>query len=257
MSERVHPAGDSPSTSGNRTQAPEKPVPPPGAYVIQVPKDQIYRYPPQEKSGRHQTGRKPRRNCCCRCLCWTIGLLLLLVILAAATVAILYLIFRPKIPEYSVESLSIKGFNFNFSSDQTSLTFSPEIDVSVRAENPNGKIGIYYEKGSSVSVFYSDLELCNGVLPVFYQGTKNVTVFRTALTGEGVLLTGALHGTLAAQQRKGEIPLELDLRVPVKVKFGAVKTWTITVKVRCGLTVNKLAEDSRIISKTCKVKVDV
>jgi hypothetical protein len=49
------------------------------------------------------------------------------------------------------------------------LTVSPEFDVTVRADNPNDKIGIYYRKDSSVEVYYSDVRLCNGVLPVFYQ----------------------------------------------------------------------------------------
>jgi hypothetical protein len=49
------------------------------------------------------------------------------------------------------------------------LTVSPEFDVTVRADNPNDKIGIYYRKDSSVEVYYSDVRLCNGVLPMFYQ----------------------------------------------------------------------------------------
>lgn len=127
----------------------------------------------------------------------------------------------------------------------------------VRAENPNKKIGIYYEKGSSVTVFYSDIDLCNGALPVFYQGNRNVTVFETVLTGNGIRLSDVVMGNLLTEQREGQIPLELDLRVPVRIKVGAVKTWKITVKVRCDLKVNKLTEDSRLVSKSCKVDVDL
>ncbi|XP_058107566.1 NDR1/HIN1-like protein 13 [Magnolia sinica] len=260
MSERVHPAADSPpppgtiNSSENSSFLP-KPQPPPGTYVIQVPKDQIYRIPPPENARRYKNGRKIRRNRCCCCLCWLLAVVAILLVAVAAAVGIFYLVVRPKSPKYSVESLSVRGFNLT--SFQTSLTLSPEFDVTVRAENPNKKIGIYYVDGSSATVSYADVALCNGVLPTFYQGSRNVTVFQTALTGEVIRLSGSLADSLTAQQRKGEIPLGLDLRVPVKIKVGAVKTWKITVKVRCDLTLDKLAEGSKIVSSSCKVKVNL
>ncbi|XP_077247639.1 NDR1/HIN1-like protein 13 [Tasmannia lanceolata] len=257
MADKIHPAGDSPSVAETSTDLqekpliPQKPNPPPGTYVIQIPKDQIYRLPPPENSRRHQSGRsKSRRSFCC-CLSWIFCIFFLIILLIALAAGILYLIFRPKIPNYSVDSVSIKGFNLS-SSD---LTFSPEFDVTVMAENPNKKIGIYYLEGSSVTVWHSDVELCNGVLPTFYQGTKNVTVFKTVLKGEGIRVSSSVESTLMGEQNRGQIPLELDLDVPVKIKFGAVKTWTITVKVRCDVTVDKLTENSKIVSKDCNVKV--
>ncbi|KAL5977550.1 hypothetical protein ACLOJK_024933 [Asimina triloba] len=256
MSEqRVHPAGGIPSTAGNGGDSPVKASSPPSSYVIQVPKDQIYRYPPPENPRGHQKSRRSRS--CCRCISWTLGLLVLLVILVGIAAGVLYLVFRPKNPSYSIEDLSIKGLNLSRSSNQSSLMLSPEFNVTVSAENPNGKISIYYEKGSSASVSYSGVELCNGVLPVFYQGSKNVTVFQTALTGNGVVLSATKRGALVANQQGGNIPLEVDLRVPVKVKFEVVKTWTLTFKVGCDLTVDELTENAKIVSKACRVRVDV
>lgn len=268
MADRVHP-GDSPPSSGeasttsssaHRTDlplkpshpVPEKPVPPPATYVIQVPKDQIYRYPPPENARRMQklARRKPRRSCCCRCICWSLALLLLLIFLLAATAGVLYLIFRPQAPKYSVDSIAISGFNL------TSLSsISPEFDVTIRAQNPNKKIGIYYETGSSVSVYYSDVDLCNGALPAFYQPSKNVTVFQMALKGSSILLTSSVHSALLAQQKSGTVPFKLNLKAPVKIKVGAVKTWTITVKVKCDLTVDSLTPAAKIVSKDCKYSV--
>lgn len=260
MADRVHPAAGSPPPADETTKSqpenhPPKPAPPPGTYVIQVPKDQIYRVPPPENARLYKKHQKPRRSCCCCCLAWILGVLISLVLAAAIAAGIFYLVVRPKIPKYSVDGLSIKGINLT--SVQTNPTLYPEFNVTVRAENPNKKIGIYYEKGSSVTVFYSDIDLCNGALPVFYQGRKNVTVFQTALTGNGIRLSDVVRGNLLTQQREGQIPLELDLRVPVRIKVGAVKTWKITVKVRCDLKVNDLTEDSRLVSKSCKVDVDL
>ncbi|KAA8550047.1 hypothetical protein F0562_001731 [Nyssa sinensis] len=268
MADRVHPRDSPPSTAEAAAatatsatkpsqEAPSKPAhpmtenpvpPPPGTYVIQVPKDQIYRYPPPENARRYQnyTRRKPRHSCCCRCLCWTLGLIALLIVLVAVAAGILYLVFRPEAPKYSVDDVAIRDFNLTSSS-----SISPEFDVTVRANNPNDKIGIYYQKESSVNVYYSDINLCNGVLPTFYQPSNNITVFQMPLKGSNILLTSAVNSALAAEQRQGKVPFRLNLKAPVKIKVGAVKTWTITVKVECDVTVDKLTAQSKIVSKDC------
>ncbi|XP_059665061.1 NDR1/HIN1-like protein 13 [Cornus florida] len=230
----------------------EKPVTPPSTYVIQVAKDQIYRYPPPENARRYQSysRQKPKHRCCCRCLCWTLGLAALLVVLLAVAAGVFYLVVRPELPKYSVNSIAIRGFNLTSSS-----SISPEFDVTVRAQNPNDKIGIDYEKGSSVMVYYTDVHLCDGVLPAFYQPSNNVTVFETALKGSKVVLSSAVHSALVAELKRKTVPFRLNLRAPVKVKVGGVKTWTITVKVKCDVTVDNLTAESKIVSKDCDISV--
>ncbi|KAK9154465.1 hypothetical protein Sjap_001945 [Stephania japonica] len=266
MADRVHPGGDSPpatappaaATTTAATNSPTKPSPPPGTYVVQIPKDQIYRYPPPENAKRYQKySRKNRRSCsfCC-CLCWILSLLFLLALLLAATAGVLYLVFRPKALDYAIESISIKKFNLNSTANPSQLTttISPEFNVTVRAHNPNSKIGVYYRGGSSVAVSYAGAELCAGALPAFYQPAKNVTVFKTVMVGEGIRLSRDAYLGLMGQQRTGEIPLGLDLKVPVRVKFGSVKTWTLTVKVGCDVAVDKLGVDASVVSNKCRVR---
>ncbi|XP_059315006.1 NDR1/HIN1-like protein 13 [Lycium ferocissimum] len=250
MADRVHPQ-DSPPSSNNSSEA--KPVPTPGTYVVQVPKDQIYRYPPPGNARHYEslTKRKPHRSCCCRCLCYTFSLLLILIIALGITVGVLYLIFRPESPKYSISDFTIKNFNLTSSSSPV----SPQFNVTVRAENPNNKIGVYYRKGSSMTVVYSDVSLCNGELPAFYQPTNNVTVFKTALKGSNVILGNAVKTELRNEQMKGKVPFKVNIRVPVKVKVGAVKSWEIIVKVKCDIIVNALTAKSKIVSKDCKYSV--
>lgn len=258
MADRVHPR-DSPQTVSPPDSSelpmrpappsPEKPVPPPGTYVIQIPKDQVYRVPPPENSRRYQqyANRKDRRSRCRSCLCWLLGIIAVLIVLVGVAAAVLYLVFRPESPRYSVESFAIKGINV--SSPATAI--SPAIDATVRAENPNDKIGIYYGKGGSASVYYSDVELCNDVMPAFYQPSNNVTVLKTALKGPGIVLTSSVKRTLRNGVQQGKVPLKLKVKIPVRIKLGSVKTWTIPVRVRCDVTVDKLTEKAKIVSKDC------
>ncbi|XP_068661686.1 NDR1/HIN1-like protein 13 [Aristolochia californica] len=278
MADRVHPRTDSPpvtvtatATSGHPPEPAKsdvgganpvpsfapKPQPPPGTYVVQVPKDQIYRVPTPGNAHKYRNAaRRKNRGCCgcCCCMTYILSFLFILVIILGIVAAVFYLTVRPKAPKYSVDSISITGFNL--SASNLSLSLSPEFDVTVRAENPNKGIGIYYGKKSSVTVSHSDVQLCNGVLPSFYQGTRNVTIFTTVLKGSSLRLSDTVHDALISQQRKGQIPMKLDLKVPVKVKVWGIKSWSVDVNVNCDVTVNKLARDSRVISRDCHVDVD-
>ncbi|KAG0466634.1 hypothetical protein HPP92_018214 [Vanilla planifolia] len=263
MAERVHPELSTPQpppVTTTKTTANDAKKQLQGSYIIQLPRDQIYRVPPLENEYHFKayTSRAAnrRRGRCCRCLALTVALLSLLVFSLAAVTGILYLVLRPKLPRYSIDAISIRGLDLSAAGPKSNpdLTLSPLIDVTVRAENPNRKIGIDYRHGSSVTVSYSDVVLCRGIWPSFYQGKRNVTVFQTALKGSGIRLADATLGNLTAAQRRRQVPLEIGVRVPVRVKLGAITSWTINVKVHCDVTVDKLTADSKFISKKLQKK---
>ncbi|KAK7300323.1 hypothetical protein RJT34_11166 [Clitoria ternatea] len=271
MADRVHPR-DSPSASAEHqttssqdatvvpTPPPpppsEKPVPPPGTYVIKIPKDQVYRVPPPENARRYDqySRRKQSRNRCCCCFCWLIGLIFILVVLLGIAAGVFYLIFRPEAPNYTIDRIAIGGINIT---SPSAAAISPEFNVTVRADNPNDKIGIRYEADSSAEIFYNGVRLCNGALPAFYQPSNNVTVFSTALRGNGIELRSEDRKTLLEAQTKRSVPLIVKLRAPVKIKVGSVKTWKITVKVDCDVAVNELTAQAKLVSKHCNYKVDL
>ncbi|RAL45942.1 hypothetical protein DM860_006096 [Cuscuta australis] len=254
MSEdRVYPLDSPPSseTSGRFDQPPPlpaKPTPPPGTYIIQVPKEQVFRHPPPENA-RHSNSPRRRRR---RCVRLRVALCLLTALLAALALAagVLYLVFRPESPSYAVSAVAIKGLNLTSASP-----VSPEFDVTIRAENRNDKMGIYYRRGSSATVSHSGVDIGNGELPVLFQPSRNVTDFRVELKGSGIMLGSAVRSSLIRQQRQGQARFKVNVRAPVKIKIGAVKTWVITVKVHCDVTVNALNEKPKLLSKDCNSSV--
>ncbi|KAJ4972474.1 hypothetical protein NE237_005648 [Protea cynaroides] len=200
----------------------------------------------------HSTPPK-KRSCCCRCLCWTISILIILVIIIAALVGLFFLIFRPKIPSYSVDGLRITELNFN-----SSTSFSAKFIVRLTIKNPNKKIGIYYENGSNLSAWYSSSKLCEGSLPVFYQGHHNTTVLNIELTGH-IDDGNTLRQALSQQQQTGTIPLTLNAKVPVKVKLGKLKLPKVTPHANCSMVVDSLSMNNyiRIRTSNCKLKVKI
>lgn len=198
----------------------------------------------------HSKPPKKRRNCCCRFFCWTLSLLLILVILIAATLGILYLVFQPKIPKYSVDKLRISDFTLN-----PDASLYARFTVEITARNPNKKIGIYYEGGSRIDVYYTNIQLAQGSLPKFYQGHQNTTVLDVALAGQYMNANGLLTA-LSQQQQTGNIPLKLNVKVPVRVKLGKLKLMKTTFRVRCNLMVDSLNANSlpRISTSSCKFR---
>lgn len=188
-----------------------------------------------------------RSNCLCKCLCWTIGLLILLLIIVGATVGILYLVFQPKLPKYSVDDLRISDLTLNFD-----LSLYARFNVRITADNPNKKIGIYYEKGSHLSVWYKNTNLCQGSIPRFYQGHQNRTVLNVALAGQNQYGRTLLEA-LQEQQQTGRIPLDLKIDVPVSIKLGKLKLKKVRVRGTCKLIVDSLSTNSsiRIKASTC------
>ncbi|KAJ6841278.1 uncharacterized protein M6B38_307790 [Iris pallida] len=194
--------------------------------------------------------RRSRKSCCCKCFCWTVLSLLLLIVLVVATLGILYVVFKPKIPKYSVDRLRVTAFDVD-----ANLTAHATFAVTVTARNPNKRVGIYYEEGSRLNVLYSGFDLCSGSFPVFYQGHHNTSVVTVELMGE-TKVGGDLMAALQQQQQTGTVPLEFRGEVPVRVKFGALKLWKMTSKVRCDLVVDSLNANNQISIKSsnCKFK---
>ncbi|KAF4356735.1 hypothetical protein F8388_010957 [Cannabis sativa] len=189
-----------------------------------------------------------KRNCCCKCVCWTIGLLVLLLIIIAATAGILYKIFQPKLPNYSVNSLKISDLRLNFD-----MTLYAKFDVKITANNPNKKIGIYYKKGGKLSVWSTKTKLCEGSLPNFYQGHQNKTVLNIALTGQ-TQYGNTLMTALQEQQRTGRIPLDLKVHAPVAIKLGKLKLRKVKVTGGCLLVVDSLTTNNLISIKASNCK---
>lgn len=265
MADRVHPTAQPPSSSTetsskSNVEAPHPPIPepsrpvppPPSTYVIQLPREQIFRYPPPESSRKFQTlnVKKNRRSCCRRCCCFTLCLLLLLIVAAGIAAAVFYLVFRPESPKYTVDRIRISGFNLT-----SAAPISPRFDVSIKANNPNDKIGIYYLKDGAANVFYNDVRLCDGVLPTFYQPKNNITVFHTALKGSNIVLARTSKTELLNAQKKSTVPFLLRAKTPIKIKVGSINTWEINVEVKCDVIVDALNEKAKIISKKCNYSV--
>lgn len=244
--QKIHP------TDLEAAPPPTAPLVPPGFTRSDKGGDPVEQYPPvMRRTLPVVYSKPPKRTCCsscCRCLCCTFCLLILLVIIIAAALGVLYLVFQPKFPSYSVDRLRITQFMVN-----TDLSLSAKFVVRLTAINPNKKIGIYYEDGSNLSAWYSNTKLCEGSLPTFYQGYQNTTVVDVELTGQ-ITNGNTVIQALSQQQQTGGIPLILYAEVPVRVKLGSLKLMKLKPNFRCNLVVDSLTQNNLISIKTSSCK---
>ena len=186
-------------------------------------------------------------------MCCTLLVVILLVVALGATAGILYLVFRPKIPSFHVDRLTVTRFDVN----TTSMTVTDAFDVEVTADNPNRRIGIYYD-GGEVTASFNGTELCRGAFPTLYQGHRTTVHPRISLAGE-TRLDSAVARQLMQQQQAGFVPLTVRARVPIRIKFGAIKLWKMTGKANCNLVVDSLQARTqlRIRSNNCSFKLKI
>ncbi|KAI3418243.1 uncharacterized protein J3R85_013834 [Psidium guajava] len=225
--QKIHPVADEESP----------PTAPPGAPASDKAPSPLHRHGPSIIIPY----RAPRtRSRFCWCLCWTICLLVVLLLAVGASAAILYVIFQPKLPKYSIQKLRITDLRLN-----VNMNLYAKFDVQITANNPNKRIGIYYVKGGWLAVRYDNDKLCQGSLPTFYQGHKNVTKLNVRLSGE-TKSGNTLMNALQEQQQTGRIPLSLNVNAPVAVKLGRLKLRKVRILGKCLLVVDSLSTNNLV-----------
>ncbi|XP_073309222.1 NDR1/HIN1-like protein 6 [Primulina huaijiensis] len=177
---------------------------------------------------------------CLRCICCCCGCHFLFIIILAALSFYFYVVYEPRIPSYTVQNLEVKSFDV-----QPDFSLNTEFLLAVKADNPNTNIGFTYGKESSVTVTYSDVDLCTGKLPSFHQGHKNTTIMKINLKGKSEFGSG-LQEALADSRKNGKIPLLVKVKVPITVVVGDFPLREFKVFVNCSLVVDNLAPDKKI-----------
>jgi hypothetical protein len=249
--QKIHPLHDVPLHDVEApTQHPSAPLVPRNSSKSDDPQ-QHQPIPMPNHPIRNSKPPKKRRSCCCKFFCWIFSILIILIIAIGITIGILFLAFRPKIPKYSVDELRVTQFDVS-NNNSLSVTFN----LTITARNPNKKIGIDYRGGSHISAWYNDTKLCEGSLPKFYQGHKNVTVLSIPLNGQTQNATGLRDSLQQQFQQVGSVPLNLKVKQPVRIKFGKLKIFKINFRVRCRIVVDNLNANNsiRIRSSSCKFR---
>lgn len=208
------------------------------------------RPPPYPYGGEYYPDeRRKGGNIGCRCICCCYCTLFFLVLIVAAVTLFLFIFFDPKEPIYKFESLDVKEFGFHPNSN-----INTDLILTVKADNPNKKIGFMYDEGSSINVTYGDTTICSGKIPSFEHGVRNITMLQIELTGKEQLSKG-LYDSLQNDEKHGKVPFSVLAKVPFKPIFVGSKYKQFTVLLHVPISVYDLKQGK--ISKIEQGKIDL
>ncbi|KAF5179499.1 Late embryogenesis abundant (LEA) hydroxyproline-rich glycoprotein family [Thalictrum thalictroides] len=135
---------------------------------------------------------------------------------------ITWLIFRPKTPEFRVDSVTIPPLN------TSTLVISPHWEIGLSVKNPNKKINILYDE-MEAGIYYGEECLSEAyILP--YTQEKNNEMVLWAKFDE---LDDPVANLITKDRKSGVISLKVKVVGWVTYEAGAWKTSTHLMEVTC------------------------
>ncbi|KAJ9181306.1 hypothetical protein P3X46_009446 [Hevea brasiliensis] len=160
------------------------------------------------------------------------GLVFFIIFICISTI-IIWLILRPAIPIFHVDTFTVSNFNASSSS------FEANWDANITVKNPNTKLKAYFDQ-VEVNVYYEDNLLAKSFANPFQLETKQDTVMQAKLasdnsdhsqTGVGSRVVERMTEDRNSSNRK----LSFNLRVALWTTFKSGTWWArhINVRVYC------------------------
>ncbi|KAM7496978.1 hypothetical protein LguiA_021392 [Lonicera macranthoides] len=151
------------------------------------------------------------------------------VIITGTIIFIMWLVLRPRIPEFSIDTLNLT--NFNVSPSSSLITGNWDVRFTVR--NPNKKITLVYDRIQSF-MFYRDDSLSSTTVPPFEQGTKNQTQVRASFAALSAYAGRRAVDGIASERTRGSISFNVRIMARVRFKAGAWRARRRLLRVLCG-----------------------
>ncbi|EPS60132.1 hypothetical protein M569_14673 [Genlisea aurea] len=209
-------------------------------YVVQIPKDQIYRVPPpeharivEEYSHRKSSQQNKTRR---KSLCFGVipAALLLLVAALIAVLAVRATVYDPRPPNFTLTSVRATRIHPGK---------KPQLDITINAKNPNPRMSISYKSGKSALIF-KNKQIGQGSFPLSPAETapNAATVFHLSLSRNDVV------SPAAAAERS----MKLNLSIPMEISSW-IRTQKMTLKISCDFTLKNpfTAPNQKITKQKC------
>lgn len=204
------------------------PQPPSGTaypYVAAPPPTNYYNYPNNAYNYQYDPDAVRRATWLRRIFAFVIAV----VVILGTITFIIWLVLRPQLPEFRVDSLTVSNFTIEKSS---LVSFTSEVRLT--AKNPNKKMDLSYDRINGW-LFYANSELAQTSLSPFSQDTRSETALSANFAVVESFVDGSVANGINSEKSKNE-NVKFNLRIASRVKFEA-KAWRARsryLKVFCG-----------------------
>ncbi|XP_047180426.1 NDR1/HIN1-like protein 13 [Vigna umbellata] len=249
MEERLRPAPSLPPESPPDINYESSKLQSPGidlnTYVVRVPKDQVYRFPPPENARLAELHQPcpPKQaktsRCCLCCIVVSVVFLVLLIVLGGVLGGLFSMLLSPKDPKFSVESFTVAETKDKYS-------------MSLRVHNSNADLGISFKNNSSVSLSLDGKQIAKGDYTGMHLDPLDTTSFGVALKGSKT--PKKVEESVNNTKKKVAVTFSLAVRSRARMKMGLLSSGTMTFDVSCMFKLDTLANSTRILSQQCQTK---
>lgn len=254
MEGRVSPAGgdgrkgDPPLTSSLTFSLPVPPGKTPETYVIQIPRDQVYRVPPPENAkfvenyqGVQSTKKDTQLRKCCF---WFLIPVVVLGIVIGTIVGTINGVYAPKSPQFSIATVQYKK-SPEPAGRHRPATRHPTFYISLHVDNVNERMKVSFGDGGKSSLVFKNRVVGRGKYPSVSIKPRETTDVDLEMEAK---LSGDLQKELNNRTKKS---MTLKVSVPMEIKSWA-KGKKKDVTIKCEFKVDSLAKSSQVLSEECQ-----
>ncbi|KAK4492287.1 hypothetical protein RD792_003090 [Penstemon davidsonii] len=179
------------------------------------------------------------------CLRRIFAFVIALVVIFGTITFIVWLVLRPQLPEFRVDSLSLSNFTLT---NNSLVSFTSEIRLT--AQNPNKKMRLVYEQ-IEAAICYERDSLSQTTLPPFSQDTKNETSLTANFAAAGSFVKKrVVDGVNRERGEDGTVKFNLRMISTVRFVAKAWRTRRRFLKVFCGNLMVAIPGDGRFATLT-------
>ncbi|MED6108316.1 hypothetical protein PIB30_022595 [Stylosanthes scabra] len=216
-----------------------------GTYVIQVPRDQVYRVPPPENASMvekyqnsNRTGNKKRQ---CRLNARTILYIAIALGIGCLLIGIHYILNMAYDPKFVIQ-------HFNFDKETNPSTYN----IGLQVYNPNLRAGLSYKDGR-VSLLWKQQEIAEGAFPHVFQEHGSSIVMRLALRQcKCSVMPKEIQESMTNVKKKVHVTFSLSMKFHAQATTWKLSGWKKKYHVLCRVTVDTLTKDTHVLSQDCQ-----
>ncbi|XP_028807029.1 NDR1/HIN1-like protein 13 [Neltuma alba] len=252
MTDRVHPSSKPAAAGGNGASSNSNPGP--VKSQLYNPTRPMYR-PPQ-----YNRRRRSSRSICCCCCFWSVIGVLALILLAAIVGGVLYVLYRPHRPQFSITNLRIAKMKLATSADSSSH-LTTLLNLTLIANNPNNHLVFFYEP-FTVTAFYNSVPIGNGSIPAFTSDKNNQSSLRAVLSDSRDLDTDSLTSLRSGLKMASGFPVVIQMDTKVEMKMEWLKSKRVGIRVTCDgingkVPARKTPSVASVTDSECKVDLRI
>ncbi|CAN6439083.1 unnamed protein product [Victoria cruziana] len=154
--------------------------------------------------------------------------LMAFIIVVLFLILMIWLILRPTKPSFVLQDANIMEFRLSSPNQLTS-----RMQVTVASHNPNGRVGIYYDRLEVYASYMGQQITLRTVLPPTYEGHHDADVWSPFLLGPSVPISPYLAASLEHAHDYGVGPFSIRIDGRLRWKVGSWTSGHYHIHVEC------------------------